>query len=317
MAKLTDQMDDLLHAAHARRADLTQALRAEGTTAMRLFHGVAEGRPGLTIDRYGPVVLAQVWRGPVTPAERAAVTQQFPDVVWRDRSQRAPDSARTEFQELGLTYAFQAHHRGKDPWLFLDFRAARRWLRGHAAGRTVLNTFAYTCGAGVAAAAGGARTVLNVDHGGWCLQVGQDNATRNGLSMDTLRADFFSTVRQFAGLPVKGRGRRRSFPKVTQRPWDVIVLDPPTRAVTPFGTVDLVNDYASLAKPCVLALTKRGALLATNHEPKVDWDTWVGQVTRCAAKAGRPIQHVERIDVEADFPSFDGHAPLKIGVFRV
>ena len=35
---------------------------------------------------------------------------------------------------------------GRDPNLYLDFRAARRWLAANSEGRDVLNAFAFTCG---------------------------------------------------------------------------------------------------------------------------------------------------------------------------
>lgn len=47
--------------------------------------------------------------------------------------------------------------------MFTDARPARAWVREHAAGRRVLNTFAYTCGFGLSAALGGAAVVKNVD----------------------------------------------------------------------------------------------------------------------------------------------------------
>ena len=62
--------------------------------------------------------------------------------------------------------------------LFLDLRAGRRWVKGAAHDKTVLNLFAYTCGIGVAALAGGARQVVNVDFARSALAVGEANAAR-------------------------------------------------------------------------------------------------------------------------------------------
>jgi len=41
-------------------------------------------------------------------------------------------------------------------------------------------------------------------------------------------------------------------------------------------------------------------------------DDWLEILQRCAIKAGRPIQRVEVIKPEEDFPSPDGKPPLKI-----
>ena len=52
-ASLTDQLASALDARH----DLLEQLQLERTTAYRLFHGSVEGQPGLTVDRYGDVLL--------------------------------------------------------------------------------------------------------------------------------------------------------------------------------------------------------------------------------------------------------------------
>ena len=43
-------------------------------------------------------------------------------------------------------------------------------------------------------------------------------------------------------------------------------------------------------------------MLLTNHVSTVDMDEWVESCVRCCTKAGREPEHVERIDVDADFP---------------
>lgn len=292
-----------------------------GTTAYRLFHGIAEGRPGLTIDRYGDRVLVQTFREPEVDLTAIEDWTGRP-VVWRHRGAEridtpVPDWARepTEFTENGVTYRAPLVHRGMDPWLFLDFRAGRRWVREHAAGRRVLNTFAYTCGVGVVAAVHGAASVLNLDHGAWALEAGAGWAVDNGVQMECVRDDFYAATRQWAGGSLGRRGRR--YEKRGPRRFDLVVLDPPTLSRGPLGAVDIVRDYPSLAKPCIGCLDEGGVLLATNHSPRVSTDDWIGQVTRCAEKAGRPVRDVEIVLPDGDFPSFDGQPPLSIAAFRL
>jgi 23S rRNA (cytosine1962-C5)-methyltransferase len=317
MSNEPSDLPALLLQAAERRTALRAQLLAENTDAWRIFHGVAEGRPGLSIDRYGGLLLAQVWFDPPTDAERAAVEATLGTVFWRPRKLSMPTSPLVEFTELGLRYGLRAAHEGIDPYLFLDLRPARRWIRDNSAGKRVLNAFAYTCGAGLAAAAGGASRVLNLDHASRWTAVGRENAERNGLAMEHLELDYFAAVRQMAGLPVGGRrGQTRRPLRVPEQRFDLIVLDPPTRSTSPYGTVDIVGDYASLFKPAWLALEPGGALLATNHAPEVDREDWIAACCRCAHKAGRPVEQVERIDAPDDFPSFDGAPPLKMAVFR-
>jgi 23S rRNA (cytosine1962-C5)-methyltransferase len=324
MSSLTDALSIALDARQSWLDSLDE------TTAWRLFHGAMEGRPGLTVDRYGPVLLVQTFRDPLSTGDIAEIESfaalRLPDiahVVWNHRG-KTPASlhsiseaaaAEHTVTEHGLHFAFRARHRGIDPWLFLDFRAGRRAVREHASGGRVLNLFAYTCGAGVAAVRGGATLALNVDFAASALEVGRRNGALNGVTEAqnrTDQADVIPTLRQLAGLSIKGRGRRRKYPRYAQDSFDIVVLDPPTWARSPFGAVDPVRDYASLFKPCVLATVSGGAILATNHVSTVDRDAWVEGLRRCATKAGRPLRDVTIIRPDPDFPSPDDRAPLKM-----
>jgi 23S rRNA (cytosine1962-C5)-methyltransferase len=157
------------------------------------------------------------------------------------------------FSELNLAYGFVPPRRFGDPSLYLDFRPTRRWIRRFVAKRaaagssvSALNAFAYTCGAGLAATAGGASRVLNTDHSATYLAYGAANYKLNGFeagdqegqgpresesesttqktqtpkaeyststrnargAFDAYCEDFYPAVRQLAGLPMPGRQGR-------------------------------------------------------------------------------------------------------------
>jgi 23S rRNA (cytosine1962-C5)-methyltransferase len=164
------------------------------------------------------------------------------------------------------------------------------------------------------------RFVDNVDFAGSALEVGRRNAEANGIVPErftTLQSDCLPILRQLAGQPVQRRGKHLPFARVERRPYDLLVLDPPRFSKGPFGAVDVVNDYASLFKPALLALAPGGAVLATNHVPGVHAADWHAALRRCAEKAGRPLRELEPIAVDADFPSFDGEPPLKMVLARI
>lgn len=323
----------LIERARDARADLVQRLEREGTDCWRLFHGTTEGRPGLTIDRYGDLVLVQTFREALSPAEIEEIEGALDSrVVWNHRGKGvrqafadfAPDDelATREFvaRENGVRYPIRARHRGLDPWLFLDLRAGRRLLAGACAGKTVLNLFAYTGSAAVVALAHGARSACNVDFARSSTEVARRSLELNGLdpgALETIVEDFFPVVRQFAGLPVKGRASARPHTRFERRAFDVVFLDPPAFSRGAFGAVDVARDYASLLKPALLALTPGGTLIATNHVAETSSESWRDCLERCAAKAGRPLASLELHVPDADFPSFDGRPPLKIAVLRV
>ncbi len=334
-------LSDALARAIEARADLLPALHAEGTDCYRLLHGATEGAPGATVDRYGPVLLVQTWRDPLgsgvldqlAEVARAAGLDLQP--VWNHRASvrgqgRTPDYGlwhdvalpdEVVGHELGLAYDVRPRHHGLDPLLFLDFRAARRHMKAVSKGKSVLYLFAYTCGVGLAAAAGGATEVWNVDFAASSLEVGEGNVARNPGVASVQRfhkVDALPTMRQLAGMKPGGRrGKRPRIVHFQARPFDVVVLDPPRWAKSPFGAVDVVRDYPSLLKPALLATAPGGHVLATNHVPSVSWAEWEEVLRRCAEKAGRPLASVERLWPEADVPSPDGQPPLKLAWLSV
>ncbi len=322
----------------AARSALARALAAEGTDCWRLFHGAAEGREGLSIDRYGDIALLQTFREPLAEGELAALERALraaepalAHLVWNHRGPReagvhlpgeeSSEAALAErlVHERGLALCFRARHRGQDPWLFLDLRAGRRALAALAPGKSVLNLFAYTCGAGLAAARAGAREVWNVDFAESALEVGRRSAAHNGLDparLSFVHEDVLPVVRQLAGLEVKGRARARSFRRLDAREFDLVFLDPPAWSKGPFGAVDVARDYASLFKPALLATAAGGTILATNHLASVTRAQFAAQLEACARKAGRPLAGLEMLGPDADFPARDGEAPLKIALCR-
>lgn len=314
---------------------------AEQTQAYRLFHGSTEGEGGLTVDRYGEALLIQSFHRSLTAAQQQALGEfyagHFPGLpqFYNDRSQSNSRIANPlpealiavahqplPFQELGVNYQFQARHAGQDPWLFLDMRAGRRRLMQEIAGKSLLNLFAYTCGVGVAAAVAGARHVVNVDFSETSLAQGREHARINALPIRLrfVKCDAFAALRQYSGQgqaqTVRGK-RMPPFPTLEPHQFDVVFLDPPRYAKSPFGVVDLVNDYAALFKPALLCTAEGGTLFCCNNVAAVGRDAWLDQLERSARKIGRPIRAAEWLAPEADFPSPDGQSPLKMLLLRV
>ncbi len=331
----------LLESALERRRPLLERLLAEDTDCYRLFHGIAEGSPGLAVDRYGPILLVQTWREPPGDGDLERLHSKIVEAlgaplvpVWNHRAPARKERAESfsrfhdpripeapEGRELGLRYDVRPRHHGLDPLLFLDLRSGRRRLRASARGKSVLNLFAYTCASGVAASAGGAREVWNVDFSRTSLEIGKKNLERNALAAAESRfiaEDAIAVSRQLAALPVsssRGRGlarRERRFARFEPRSFDLTILDPPRWSKGQFGAVDVVRDYATLFKPALLATAVGGSLLATNHAPEVSRDSFLRVLERTARKCGRAIRSVEWLSPEEDFPSFDEAPPLKM-----
>ena len=237
-------LGDLLSQALATRATLIARLTGEDTDCYRVFHGSQEGLPGLAVDKYGDLVLAQTFHRSLGHIDKEAlerfVAEHFADcdLVVNDRS--SPGSAvrnrdtskepdidlgdpgaepaddvfvrERTVRERGTRLFLRARHRGNDPWLFLDLRSTRRAIAEEADGKAMLNLFAYTCGAGVMAGVFGARRVLNVDFSRSALKVGDRNAAANSVDdrVESVQSDVFPAMRQLGGgrQPRVSRGRR-------------------------------------------------------------------------------------------------------------
>ncbi|MCY1395066.1 Ribosomal RNA large subunit methyltransferase I [compost metagenome] len=335
-------LNQALRAALDARKDLLAELHQQGTNCYRLFHGSQEGAGGLTVDRYGPQLLVQSFHQTLERDAlfeiRDAVDQGLGFatlLVYNDRSQgnsridrhdpvyRAEETALADLvaQEWGLNYRVRARHAGQDPLLFLDLRNARGWVKAHSSGKSVLNLFAYTCGVGLSAAAGGAREVCNLDFAEGNLAVGRENGALNPQlpAMEFIQSDYFPAIRQLAGLPITQRRGQKlpSYPRLQQRQFDLVFLDPPAWAKSAFGTVDLLRDYQSLLKPALLSTADDGVLICCNNLAKVSMDDWREQVLRCAEKAGRPVREWQALTPASDFPSLDGQPPLKTLILQL
>jgi 23S rRNA (cytosine1962-C5)-methyltransferase len=120
-------------------------------------------------------------------------------------------------------------------------------------GRTVLNTFAYTGSLGVAAAAGGARRVVQLDLSRQFLNLAKESYTLNGLPIhkeDFVAADFFPAVSQL---------------KRTGETFDCVLIDPPFFSTTSKGKVDQVHESARLINKVRPLVSDGGTLVAINN----------------------------------------------------
>ena len=251
---MSHTLSALLQAAADRRSELVSRLLAEDTNSYRLFHGSVEGVSGLTIDRYGDLLLVQSFHQPLSDEELDEIHQFYAasqpelQLVYNDRSnansrvgnqlslaEQAVAEENRVAHELGIRYHIRGRHSGQDPWLFLDLRAGRRRVMQLAEGKSVLNLFAYTCGVGLAAAKGGASFVMNVDFAESSLAVGRANAKLNSLATRPrcVQSDAFAALRQLSGIgqPKMVRGKKMPpFPTLEARQFDLVFLDPPRYA---------------------------------------------------------------------------------------
>jgi 23S rRNA (cytosine1962-C5)-methyltransferase len=223
-------VEHVLSDAIAYRGDLLQADDA----CVRVFAGAADGVPGLIIDRFGQLVVGTEYNPAGPGEERVAVLEAaFPgrsillrwrgtegDPGFRLRWAGIPVPTELVAVEDGLRFEIRTDPR-HDFGLFLDGRAARSRVRALAREGLVLNLFSYACGFGVAARAGGARDVVNVDPERSYLSWGRRNARLNGTDLRVIPDTAQAYLRRW----------RRRAERGAAEPFDLVIADPPAFGV--------------------------------------------------------------------------------------
>ncbi len=183
---------------------------------------------------------------------------------------------------------------------FLDMAPGRQWLRQRCAGKRVLNLFAYTCSFSVAAIAGGARAVVNVDMSKAALAVGRDNHRCNGHEQQ-LRRDI-----QFLGYDIF-----RSWKRITQKgPYELVVIDPPSRQK---GSFVADKDYARVIRRLPQLLAEGGEALICLNAPELGEDF----LKQLVAQECPALVFQQRLANRSDFPEQDAQRSLKMLHYRL
>lgn len=299
---------------------LLAALTSPPAEARRLFHGRGRQWPGLeqiTVDWLQGVLLVCLFREPGEQplAElRAMLLALTQSPAWQDSGARhlllqhryRPDSG-TDYlfgepvdtwliRESGLRYQLD-FGRKQNTGLFLDMRLGRDWVREQATGRRVLNLFAYTCGFSVAAIAGGAAQVVNLDMARAALSRGRDNHRLN--DHDLGRVEFL------------GHELFKSWGRVKKGgPYDLVISDPPSFQK---GSFALTQDYAKVLRRLPELLSERGLVLACINDP----GTAPAFLIDAMAREAPGLRFVERLANPPEFADIDPDAGLKALVFAV
>ena len=323
-----DALRALLRLAIERRAPLAADPQ---TDIYRLINGAADGLPGLTVDHYGGTLVASLYDDEPGDlrglgdleglAQAAGARAIYVKYRLRQASRIADDQLATlapaqpiygpdlgEFaaHEEGLSYVIRPGE-GLSTGLFPDMREGRARVRAWAAGRRVLNTFAYTCGFGVAATAGGATRVLNLDLSKAFLEWGQANYRANDFEPDPHDFVFGDVFDWLARLAKRGDH------------FDLVILDPPGFSRTKSRAFSAARDYGELAGLAARVTAPGGSILACCNVAELPWKSFRERVLAGVAAAGRTPE-VKGVYHEPalDFPTpMRGEPYLKMALVEV
>ena len=261
----------------AARVERALALRrslglAGERAAFRLVHGAGDGLPGFAVDVLSPWAVVYVYARAFVPhgqlLAQAAVEQAgLRGAVVKVRSRGAASQQRVRQESVGEPppetlvveergVSFEVHlQRGLNTGLFTDMREHRHGLARFAAGRSVLNTFAYTGTLSVVAARAGASAVASVDLSSGVLNWARDNFRLSGL-------DPFDPRFEFAAADA---GRFLEEAAAAGRRFDLVLVDPPAFSAARGATFTIDRDYPALVAGACRVLSQGGLLwLACN-----------------------------------------------------
>ncbi|WP_318480091.1 class I SAM-dependent methyltransferase [Photobacterium leiognathi] len=300
-------------------AHLVSALSTPPTEVRRLFHGRGrcwQGLEQITVDWLQGQVLVSLFKEPSPEflAELTILLNKLTETAeWqnsgatslllqhRDRLGSPMDviwGETSEYQDViesGLVYKLDLG-RKQNNGLFLDMRFGRDWVREQAEGKRVLNLFAYTCGFSVAAIAGGAEHVVNLDMAKAALNRGRDN---HHLNKHDLKKVSFLGHELF-----KSWGKVRKY-----GPYDLIIIDPPSFQK---GSFALTKDYQKILRRLPELLTENGTVLACVNDPSITSDFLIEGM---AAEAPELVFE-KRLENPPEFKDIEPEGGLKALVFQ-
>lgn len=284
------------------------------TDCQRLFHGRGHAYEQLThvnVDWLSPVILITLYQAVdenwlLTQARALeALTSECKSVqVQRRYEKYAPTECllgeiidSTTVTENGLSYYIELG-KAQNSGLFLDMANGRTWVNQQASGKNVLNLFAYTCAFSVAAIAGGASQVVNIDLSKSSLSKGRENHQLNKLAKKEGKKIVFEGVDIF-----KSNSRIKKYGK-----YDLLICDPPSFQK---GSVNIERDYAKIIRKIPQWMNAGSQLLLCLNSPDLDEQFLKDEVAREC-----PHCHFEkRIDNPVVFKEAHSGKGLKVLLF--
>ena len=251
----------------------------------RIFHGRGQLFPEYShvcMDWYPPVVFVSAY----DPIENRVEVlswlrgvdklSQIKTVMLQKRYERnsaaeilyGERKTRVFVEENGLKFEILLGKQ-QNTGLFLDMQPLRVWLRENSKDKKVLNLFSYTCSLSVAALAGGARSVVNVDLSKTSMRWGERNHDLNGQDKDTITSLPFNVFTSWGRIKQEGR-------------YDLVIIDPPTYQRNSFSAE---RDYGAVLKKMRSLCSDEATIIAALNSPFLDEQFLLDKFERHVPKA--------------------------------
>ena len=295
--------------------DYRKTVMAGDLNCCRVIFGEADGFPGLTVDKFSDILVAQTLsvgmeklkpmlfpliiealradgheisgifeRNDVKIRELEGLTQ---GKGWFGNTH--PDSCVTEICENGVYYSVDVEN-GQKTGFFLDQKYNRLAVARLAKGKRVLDCFTHTGSFALNAAMGGAEHVTAVDVSESAIEMARKNAERNGLSgrIDFIAANVFDLLPE---LEAKGK-----------KPFDFIILDPPAFTKSRKTVHSAERGYKEINLRALRLLPRGGYLATASCSHFMPSELFVKMLRSAALDAGVELRQIEARQQSPDHP---------------
>ena len=290
----------------------------EDSRCCRIIFGEADHFPGLTVDRFENVLVAQVLSlgmdrikpmifGLLVETLRAdgqeiAGVYERNDVALREKEgmeqgkgwyplpgEPVPDFHETDITENGIRYTVDFEN-GQKTGFFLDQKYNRQAIAKIAKGKHVLDCFTHTGSFALNAAKGGAASVTAVDISAEAVQMAEHNAAINNCSdvMHGLQANVFDLLSDL-------------FNKHS-REYDFIILDPPAFTKSGSTVKNAIRGYKEINLKAMKLLPRGGYLATCSCSHFMKEELFVKMLQDAAHDANVSLRQIEARQQSPDHP---------------
>lgn len=281
-----------------------QLVADSGTNSYRLIHAEGDFLPGLIIDIYANVAVAQVLilgieKRKIQIAEALAALGFNNIYIKAKTSSQVLEDVRSDSDWLAGTHIspvdilenglkFKVDFvEGQKTGFFIDQRDNRALLGQLSKDKKVLNAFSYSGGFSVYALAGGATDVHSLDISQSAMDMAVENIALNfpDAPHKPIVQDCFEFLREMEA-----------------NYYDIIVLDPPAFAKHARAVENASRGYKQINMHAFAKIKPGGLVFTFSCSQNISKDLFQKIVFGAAADAGRNVRIIHQLHQPADHP---------------
>ncbi len=274
--------------------------------ACRVVFGESDGLPGLTVDKFGDYLSFQItslgmetWKETViqilTDLFNPRGIYERDDVPVREKEGLAQRTG-CVYGEVPDLVSIREH----DAWMlvdiphgqktghFLDQQENRGRIKPYCKGRTVLDLCCHTGGFAIHAALYGAAAVEAVDVSEEALGMLRQNASRNGVTVETTCANVFDLVKEYSEA-----GRQ----------YGLVICDPPAFAKSRRALDAAYRGYKELNLRAMKLTAPGGYLVSCSCSQYMTPELFLQMLKEAAMDCGRQVRLLETLIQSRDHPA--------------